>query len=296
MKSVNVIEGIVVLAIIVPIILFFSIPQTIFSTYTSIKVIDLTDTTLTFGVVHSDPINIKNYVGLTGRLVVGTSIEGDNDLPVSSEICNKWGGSYSASQGCSIDVNQIPNLPNVEIFSNNLYFQLKNNARVGFYEISNGEVRLQLPSPQQMGCTQADIDNDVCVGYVKGSFSFRLIPDECSSGEVNYYTCWDDSKVQSCTCVDGQWDCIISPETQCPEQPECTYDSDCYAPAVIVENGRYVASCVDGECRFDIICNDGYELEGNSCEPIIPLWLIVGVILILGLGVAIAIFIYKRKK
>jgi len=54
----------------------------------------------------------------------------------------------------------------------------------------------------ELGCEEG-----VCIGEV------------CIEGDIKYYTCPDGSKVKWCTCENKEWNCIISPETQCEEKP-----------------------------------------------------------------------------
>ena len=78
--------------------------------------------------------------------------------------------------------------------------------------------------------------------------------------------------------VDSDKDGIPDDEDLCPNEPgipqlngcpaECMTDEDC--PDIPIENGMKIGSCVNYECEYTIVCDEGYELKDGECVKISP--------------------------
>ncbi len=75
------------------------------------------------------------------------------------------------------------------------------------------------------------------------------------------YQCPDGSRVPWCTCEDGTWECVDSPEDQCAgSEPGCGVDSDCPAD-------EYCDSCATSSCPDCEDCVPGCLPHDCETEP-----------------------------
>jgi hypothetical protein len=114
----------------------------------------------------------------------------------------------------------------------------------------------------------------------------------CTEGEKQQYECNDGTKTDWCICANNKWNCIISPENQCPTNPpplnntcesgEKTYYDCSYSP---VKNPGVFMECVNGEwsevyyatalglgpcdCNQDNECIRWYACDNHRCKQAI---------------------------
>ena len=95
----------------------------------------------------------------------------------------------------------------------------------------------------------------------------------CEDGEVRYYNCPNGMKIIWCQCLNNDWNCIISPESQCEQNETC---SGCLQKDICYQIGQRIS--IDGEkkyCHFSGTlegqkngwreCNENYECKSNLC-------------------------------
>jgi hypothetical protein len=96
------------------------------------------------------------------------------------------------------------------------------------------------------------------------------VEEKCKPGDKLDYSCVDGTKISWCSCLNNEWKCIASPETQCPSVQKCNgcYDDskNCVPYGTRTESdfcdsdGNFYAQVkADGEC------NNNYECETNLC-------------------------------
>lgn len=92
--------------------------------------------------------------------------------------------------------------------------------------------------------------------------------NQCSVNETKKYFCENGTTVLWCSCENGQWACVISPENQCPSETKCIdNDSDGYGASGSTGCPKSGADCNDNTSAINPgkseVCGDATD---NNCN------------------------------
>ncbi len=94
--------------------------------------------------------------------------------------------------------------------------------------------------------------------------------EKCKPGDKLDYTCVDGKKISWCSCLNNEWKCISSPESQCPEIKKCDgcYDEKKNCLPYGTRTGSDFCD-IDGNFYAQLgdkgICKNNYECGTNLC-------------------------------
>ena len=130
---------------------------------------------------------------------------------------------------------------------------------------------------------ECESDNDCyedyqCDSGMDGSCKCKKVNVECNTGEISRYTCSDGTKVEWCSCKNGIWECINSPENSCPDLYGECIDSDGGNNYYV--KGKTTGFLPSGEyIEFEDFCTHGYSeltkdrigVEEGECGNVIKI-------------------------